>query len=136
MAARAEPPLILVIEDDEGIRALYRELLEPEGYRVLPWREPPAGAAAVAALGPDLVVLDLLFGRVPAGWDFLQRLKADPTAAAIPVLVCTADAALVARLGERLSAWSCAVVLKPFDLDRFLAAVQDCLGEAHRSERG
>ena len=136
MATQADPQLILVVEDDAAVGAVFRELLELAGFRVALLADPPAETADVVAVGPDLIVLDLLFGRAPAGWDFLQRLKADPTAAAIPVLVCTADGALVARLGERLSAWTCAVVLKPFDLDRFLAAVQDCLGEAHRSERG
>ena len=134
MATQADPQLILVVEDDAAVGAVFRELLELAGFRVALLADPPAETAEVVAVGPDLIVLDLLFGRAPAGWEFLQRLKADPTAAVIPVLVCTADAALVARLGERLSAWSCAVVLKPFDVDRFLAVVEECFGAVQRPE--
>ena len=131
MATQADPQLILVVEDDAAVGAVFRELLELAGFRVALLADPPAETAEVVAVGPDLIVLDLLFGRAPAGWEFLQRLKADPTAA-VPVLVSTADAALLGRIEGDLAAWGCGAILKPFDVERFVAAVQACAGKAPR----
>ena len=47
-------------------------------------------------------------------------------AKAVPVLICTADAELVQREAEQLARLAAGVVLKPFDLDEFLACVVAC----------
>ena len=56
-----------------------------------------------------------------------QRLKADPTTAAIPVLVCSADHALVDRVHDRLTAWACGALRKPFDVADLLTVLPEYL---------
>jgi CheY-like chemotaxis protein len=95
---------------------------------------PTAGPAYVATLAPDLVVLDLLIDHADPGWPFLERLEADPVTAAIPILVCAGDVAVLVRVVDRLPAWTCGALRNPFALDEFLAAVRICRGEAPRPE--
>ena len=133
MAADPDPPHVLVIDDEVSILELYRDLFEDEGYRVTLWTYLERDPAGVRALAPDAIVLDLLIGREDLGLRFLQDLKADPTTAAIPVLVGSADLDLLERARERLAAADCGAVRKPFDIDEFLAAIRACLAEASSS---
>jgi CheY-like chemotaxis protein len=116
-------PLLLVVDDDEALLQLYRDLFQDEGYRLAVRTYPAADLADVRRDRPDAILLDLLFGQENAGWRFLERLKTDPRTAAIPVVVATADHRLVEQEQERLAAWCCGVVLKPFDIDDLASAV-------------
>lgn len=119
---------VLVIEDDEALRALYAEILTDEGYRTTIWPAIPSTPNAIRAVAPDLILLDLVFGPIPnSGLTFMAHLKAEPETAAIPVLVCTARARFDAAEQARLTSWSCRVLTKPFNLDEFLADVLECL---------
>jgi DNA-binding response OmpR family regulator len=133
VAADREPPHVLIVNDAAAILDLYRDLLEDDGYRVTAWTYPESDPLGVRAVGPDVVVLDLLFGREAAGLGFLQRLKADPTTASIPVLLSSADPALLERAREELAAWDCGAVRKPFEVEEFLAAIRACLAKAPRT---
>src|SRR5689334_3459263 len=83
---------VLVIDDDPPTVALYRDVLEDDGYRVVTAASPELTAAAVAALAPALVLLDLRFaGHAAHGLDLIARLKADPATRTLPLLVCSAD---------------------------------------------
>ena len=114
---------VLVIDDDPSIVALYRDVLEDERYRVATTASPELAPAAVAALGPDLLLLDLRFGHDVGGVDLIARLRGDPATRTLPVLVCSAATALLAELDDQLRAWDCGVLAKPFGLDDLLAAV-------------
>jgi DNA-binding response OmpR family regulator len=121
-------PVILAIEDDAAIRGVYAELLTEEGFRVVTWGAvPDDGPAAVAVLGPDLVVLDLVIAQQPAGWNLLVALHGDPETASIPVLIVTASGTLVRDRAAELEDWGCGVLMKPFDVDDLVAAVRACL---------
>ena len=76
------------------------------------------------------MVLDFLIQDEGKGWQFLQMLKMDRDTRDIPVIVCTAAIKLVEELQPHLDAMSVGVVLKPFDIDRLLAAIAEELGEA------
>lgn len=118
---------VLVIDDDRGTRELYRDFLQDEGCRVTLATDPESTPSAIAALLPDLILLDLLFAHERRGLDLLERLKADPATMAIPVLVCSADTRFLDKLHDQLMAWDCGVLGKPFLLDELLAAIESCL---------
>jgi DNA-binding response OmpR family regulator len=120
-------PHIVVIDDDAAIRALFRDLFVAEGFRVT-LLDAPIPPAALLALAPDLLVLDLVVGgRAGAGERYLHLLKAAPATAPLPVLVCSAAADAIERMRPDLERWSCAICPKPFDLDELLDAVRSCL---------
>ena len=128
------PPHVLVINDERDNLFLFRELLEEEGYRVSTLTYPMAEVGDLVILGPDLLILDMVFGGEDRGWQFLQQLRLDRRTAALPVLVCTAAVRLVRDVREYLERMGIGVVLKPFDIDPFLEEVKRHLA-GDRGER-
>ncbi len=125
---------VLVVDDDRDTLALYGDILGEESYRATLLASPDLEPAAVAALAPDLVLLDLRFGHGAGGVCLLERLKGDPATQGIPVLVCSADhRLLLAELHDQLAAWDCAVLVKPFGLNDLLTAIAECLDPRSRA---
>jgi CheY-like chemotaxis protein len=81
---------VLVVEDDHEILAGVQEVLTDAGYDVATARH---GQEAMAYLEtghtPAAIVVDLLMPLMN-GWDLVNRLRANPRLAAIPVVVVTA----------------------------------------------
>jgi two-component system, sensor histidine kinase and response regulator len=80
---------ILVVDDHEPNRALARDTLEDEGYRVVVANDGLAGVAAFERERPDCVVLDI---RMPGldGFEACARIRALPGGEDVPVLFVTA----------------------------------------------
>ncbi|HAG84767.1 MAG TPA: diguanylate cyclase response regulator [Cyanobacteria bacterium UBA12227] len=55
-----EPPIILVVDDDQFIRQLLRRVMEKEGYQVVEATNGEQGLEAYKRLKPHLVMLDAL----------------------------------------------------------------------------
>jgi CheY-like chemotaxis protein len=81
---------VLVVEDDEGIRNVFRLALEMDGYRVFTSSN---GREALEKLkhieSVCLILLDLMM-PVMNGWEFAKALEKDETLAKIPIVVVTA----------------------------------------------
>lgn len=74
----AEPvamPRILLVEDNEDVRGLYRDVFAREGYAVLEAGDGPAALAAVEHDRPDAVVLGIDLARRDGLW-MVERLHA------------------------------------------------------------
>ncbi|MCC6179601.1 MAG: response regulator [Chloroflexi bacterium] len=122
---------ILVVDDDDHIRAFVTEALDLEGYEV---RNAPDGIAALDVLAvwrPDLILLDLNMPRMD-GWTFCSVQQAAPDLADIPVALMSATHNLQA---QALPCAPVAVLEKPFDLDKLLDQVAAALHE-RRDNRG
>lgn len=113
---------ILVIEDEDVLRANILELLEVEGYQVWGGRDGEEGLQLAWQILPDLIVCDILMPRLD-GYGVLQRLRQDPTTANIPVIFLTA-------LSDRFSLRKGMVqggddyIPKPFTLTELLQAIE------------
>jgi two-component system response regulator MprA len=130
MASRSDalvpdPPTLLIVEDDPALLLLVAGMLGAEGYRV---REAADGVEAVEALEQlhatpqalGCMLLDLMLPGVD-GLDVLRRFKELEFAA--PVLAMSSNREL---LEAARSGGAQASLVKPFDLDQLLAAVQAC----------
>lgn len=81
---------ILVVEDDKLSQRLLGKLLGASGHTALPAESPDAAWALLnKPVLPDLLILDNHLGR-SWGWELLQRVRAHPIFAALPVIVYTA----------------------------------------------
>lgn len=121
---RTRPPLVLVIEDDQSLRALYRNLFENEGWRVAAVPSPDSHLGWVRVYAPEAVVLDLDFdGKADDGIRFLRRLRADGDGKRIPVAVCTGSKNLVHRHQDEIARLEATILPKPFNLGDLLRAV-------------
>lgn len=83
-------PLVLLVEDEETLRKVLRNLLERDGFEVAEAADGAEALSAVDRLSPDAVVLDLNL-PVLDGYDVLSRLRTRTTSATLPVLVLTAN---------------------------------------------
>lgn len=107
---------ILVVEDDDAIRALLVEVLTDDGYIV---RAATDGAAALAILenwSPQLIILDQLMPRMD-GATFRAEQRTRPAIANIPILLLSAARDLPAQATVLDVS---ATLPKPFDLDDLL----------------
>ncbi|MBA3736448.1 MAG: hybrid sensor histidine kinase/response regulator [Actinobacteria bacterium] len=104
---------ILVVDDESSMRFLLRMVFESEGFEVV---EAHHGAAALERVKedppPDLVVTDLMM-PVMGGRELVERLRANPETARIPILVVSANASAVVPGAD-------AALRKPFDRDALL----------------
>jgi two-component system response regulator MprA len=121
---------ILVVEDDEPLRAAITDILSAEGYVV---RGAGDGLAALVHLGqglPALVLLDMLM-PVVSGWVFANALQEGGVS--VPVIIMTASPEAAQRLtGLR----PVDVLHKPFELPTLVDAVRRALqGDQRGPER-
>jgi len=131
MSTNTEQRRILVINDTPDIVALFHEILSDEGYHVVSDVfpiNPTTKLAEIKADRPDLIILDLMIGGEPLGFQFLQMLKMDRATRQIPVIVCTAAHRQAAEMEGHMLEMGVVVVLKPFDLDALLAEVSQRVG--------
>jgi CheY-like chemotaxis protein len=83
--------LVLVIEDNDKNLKLVRDLLQLKGYQVLEAQTAEEGLALAAERTPALVLMDIQLPDLD-GISALERLRAEPGTAAIPVVALTAFA--------------------------------------------
>jgi PAS domain S-box-containing protein len=101
---------VLVVDDDATVRRLVAESLGGDDFSVEEAADGEAALRAVAERAPDAIVLDLLMPGLD-GFGVLERLRADPEARDIPVVVLTAKR-LSADERDRLSAQAVALLEK------------------------
>ena len=118
---------VLVINNDPAVVAVLRDLLEDEGYRVTTRISPERDLDAIAALAPDLVVIDYMWAEDDGGWSLLQLLRLDRRTAGIPIVLCTGAVREVEALRGRLEELDVRVVLKPFNIDELAATIAEAL---------
>lgn len=122
---------ILVINDTEDILESFRLLLEGEGYEVVLYSYAPHDLEEVRRVSPDLIILDLVFGQEKYGFNLLEAMKMHRDLATIPVIICSAALDAVRQMQGYLTAHNVQVVLKPFDIDVLLLAVQQAFAMRH-----
>jgi len=86
-AANAKPT-ILIVDDDEQVRALMQALLHGLGYRTQVAEDGAEALEMVAASPPDLVLMDVTMPRL-SGVEAVRRLKASETTRIIPIIMVT-----------------------------------------------
>jgi type II secretory ATPase GspE/PulE/Tfp pilus assembly ATPase PilB-like protein len=88
-AGAATRMTILLVEDEEPLRRVLKDLLEREGFSVIEAADGVAALDEVDRSAPDVLVLDLNLPRLD-GYGVLSHLRARNSTASIPVLVLTA----------------------------------------------
>jgi PAS domain S-box-containing protein len=80
--------IILAIDDDPQVIALYGRYLEPEGYQVVALTDPARTKDRVQQLKPFAITLDIMMPGYD-GWAVLRDLKSNPETRDIPVIICS-----------------------------------------------
>jgi CheY-like chemotaxis protein len=79
---------ILVIDDDPMALELVDTILRSAGFQILKADGGEEGVAVARRETPALIILDLLMPEVD-GFMVVERLRADPTTATIPIVILT-----------------------------------------------
>src|SRR5262245_195200 len=82
---------ILVVEDQEDLRAILRDFLSASGYAVIEAADGAESVAKAASERPELVLMDIQL-PVLDGYDAMRQIKALPGLAAIPIIAVSSFA--------------------------------------------
>jgi PAS domain S-box-containing protein len=102
----ASRPSILVVDDEPATVEYLSELLQQNGFAVLPAAGGRAGIDLARSRHPDLILLDLMMPEVN-GFDVVRALRGDSGTSDIPILILTAmdlTRADAERLGSSVQA--------------------------------
>jgi CheY-like chemotaxis protein len=121
---------IIIIEDEEDIRAFASRVLELEGYRVLQAGDGDEGLRLARGNKVALVLLDL---RLPGrdGRVVLSQMKSDPELSSIPVVVFTASAAAQQR-NQALAEGAADYLVKPLSANSLKESIARVLRHKRR----
>jgi len=119
--------LVLIIEDDRGIRGILRALLEAQNYRVVEAENGTRGVIEARSHRPDLVVVDL---GLP-DCDGLMVIREIRKFSPVPIVVLSARTMEEAKV-VALDGGADDYVAKPFSAPELLARVRAALRRAAR----
>ena len=112
---------ILVVDDEESIRFLYKEELEEEGFVVECAKNGEEALEMLSAFKPDLVSLDIKM-PVMDGIEALKRIRERDRR--LPIILCSA----YGEYKQDLTTWaSDAYVVKCADLTAFKSTIRKLL---------
>ena len=117
---------ILIVDDEAPIRALMRATLSMAGHQVV---EASGGEEAIEKIKKqnfDLMVLDIMM-PVTDGYEVLERVKAIPSKAHLPVVVVTAKSYESEGIMREMTAGAIDHITKPFDPEDLEIAVTRAL---------
>ena len=120
-----EGPLVLIVDDDPGLRGFVRASLELEGYTVREAANADEGLAALEEEPPDLILLDVMMPQVD-GWEMLQRVQERHGVGAIPVLMFSGKVDERAA-SEAASRGAQGFIGKPFDPQQLIESAKQML---------
>jgi PAS domain S-box-containing protein len=124
---------VLVVDDDEAIRAICREVLENAGYAVRDVADGFAALTEAKRYRPDLMLLDIMMPDMD-GFQTAERLKSDPSTSMTPIIFLSAKGATADKVRAFRSGAE-DYVTKPFDAAELVARVSKAV-ERHARELG
>lgn len=122
---------ILVIDDDLAIRVLLQAVLKRMQFTVELAEDGMAGLEKLRQNGSyDLILLDLMMPRLN-GYEFIEKIGESYPEQRPHIVVFTAAGK---RGVDKIPAAAvCNSILKPFDLDKFIDIIADCLNQRHET---
>jgi len=118
---------ILVVDDQEDLRGVLRDLLTGSGYTVIEAVDGAESVVKAASERPDLVLMDIQL-PVLDGYDATRRIRALPGFAAIPIIAVSSFA--MKGDEEKARAAGCDdYVTKPYSPMQLLRLIRGFLGD-------
>lgn len=119
------PLMILVADDDPGIRMFINDYLEMSGYSVITAEDGQAALDLVEKYHPHLLVTDIMMPRMD-GYELVRQVRQRPAFRLLPVIFLTERASTEERIrGYQLG---CDLYLpKPFEMQELGAMIRNLL---------
>jgi len=120
-----DPPLILIVDDNETNRDILHTRLASQGYATVQAGDGEEALQAVRRHRPDLMLLDVMMPKLD-GIEACRRLKADRDLPFLPVILVTSRSD-TKDVVEGLDAGADEYLTKPFDHQALAARVRSVL---------
>ncbi len=127
---QAEGPLVLVVDDEQGLRELLEYALRQAGFDVRTVADAPAALRALRELSPEIIVLDVMLPEMD-GLTVLPEIRRLTTA---PVVLLTARTEIPEKLAG-FAAGADDYVAKPFDVEELVARLRTLLRRPQMDRR-
>ena|SRR2546428_2942423 len=120
---------VLVVDDDLAIRVLLEAVLRRIGFDVALAEDGAIGLEKLGKNGQfDLVLLDLMMPKIN-GYEFIDKVTKEYRHRRPHIIVFTAAGQ---RGVDKIPPNAvCNSILKPFDLEKFIDMISDCLNQTH-----
>jgi CheY-like chemotaxis protein len=83
-------PKIVLVEDSDELRDLFRDVLQDAGYQVLAYPDADSAFAAISADRPVIVFTDIMLTDGPRGFDLITRIHSELAPPLPKVIACSA----------------------------------------------
>lgn len=110
---------VLVIDDDPYLQEMMVRYLSKEGITVVVAGDGAEGVAMARRIRPSVITLDVMMPGAN-GWAVLQRIKAEPELASIPVIMVT----MLDDYGAGFALGAADYLTKPLARDRLVATIR------------
>ena len=118
---------MLIVEDQEDLRAILRDFLSASGYETLEAVDGGEGVEKAQSERPDLILMDIQL-PVLDGYEATRRIKADPRIGSTPVIAVSSFA--MKGDEEKARASGCdSYITKPYSPVKLLAVIRGILRE-------
>ena len=118
---------ILIVEDQEDLRGVLRDLLGGSGYAVIEAQDGQDGVDKAKSERPDLILMDIQLPVID-GYEATRQIKADPSLAKMPIIAVSSFA--MKGDEEKARAAGCNhYVTKPYSPLQLLRMIRGFLGD-------
>ena len=121
---KSEKQSILIVEDDNDLRAFIRTILEEE-YQIFEAEDGAEGMKKALKHHPDFIVSDIMMPNMD-GIELLHSLRNERSTSHIPVVLLTAKSTIETKL-EGLEYGADDYITKPFSITYFKARIANLL---------
>ena len=118
---------ILVVEDQDDLRAILRDFLTASGYEVVEAADGGEGVAKAQSERPDLILMDIQL-PILDGYETTRQIRADPNLKTMPIIAVSSYA--MKGDEEKARASGCDhYVTKPYSPIQLLRLIRGFLGD-------
>ncbi len=130
LEVQQQPPRVLLVDDEPGLRTAVQTYLQDEGFDVTIAVDGEEGWQKAQQLLPDVVISDVMMPRCD-GYALLKRLREDERLGGTPVIFLTAKGMTI----DRTQGYEAGVddyIPKPFDPDELVARIRNVVRRQER----
>ena len=125
------PPNLLIVDDDQALAGMLREILELEGYAVSSAPDGETALQQITQQQPDLLILDVMLPGID-GFEVLRRVREEHD---LPVIMLTARGEDAKRI-QGLTGGADDYIPKPFNPVELTARIHNVLRRMGHRQTG
>ena len=118
----SEAKTILTVDDSRTMRDMLLMTLRDAGYDVVQAEDGEDGLEKLAERRPDAIITDINMPKLD-GFGFIEKVRADPSNTAVPILVLTTESEQD-RKDRARQAGATGWIVKPFNPTKLLDALR------------